>query len=184
MSDDLTLHQAADELGVHYMTAYRYVRTGMLDAAKVGGTWRVDRGALEQLVAGGATGPVAPGQRAPWSARLESRLLAGDARGAWEVIDAAMTAGADLDEVYVDVLSPAMVSIGDRWERGEIDVAIEHRASGLATRIVGRLGLGLRIRRGRLALRKCLVESLGLQPEGLADPFSGRGPEAGGQERP
>ena len=40
------------------------------------------------------------------------------------------------------------------------------------------------IRRGRLALRKCLVDSLGLQPGESANPFSGRGPEAGGQERP
>jgi len=40
------------------------------------------------------------------------------------------------------------MSIGDRWERGEIDVAVEHRASGLATRIVGRLGHRF-VRRGR-----------------------------------
>jgi RNA polymerase sigma-70 factor (ECF subfamily) len=33
------------------------------------------------------------------------------------------------------------------------------------------------IRRGRLALRKCLVVSLGLQPGGSGDPFSERGPE-------
>ena len=36
--DDLTLHEAADVLGVHYMTAYRYVRLGLLPAAKAGGT--------------------------------------------------------------------------------------------------------------------------------------------------
>jgi RNA polymerase sigma-70 factor (ECF subfamily) len=33
------------------------------------------------------------------------------------------------------------------------------------------------IRRGRLALRKCLVGALGLQPGGGDDPFSGRDPE-------
>ena len=31
----LTLQEAADELGVHYMTAYRYVRLGQLQAHKV-----------------------------------------------------------------------------------------------------------------------------------------------------
>ena len=36
-----TLHEVADELGVHYMTTYRYVRLGMLPARKVGSTWRV-----------------------------------------------------------------------------------------------------------------------------------------------
>jgi excisionase family DNA binding protein len=44
MSDDgskfLTLHEAADRLGVHYMTVYRRVQLGMLPARKVGGTWR------------------------------------------------------------------------------------------------------------------------------------------------
>ena len=32
---DLTLQEAADLLGVHYMTAYRYVRTGRLPARTV-----------------------------------------------------------------------------------------------------------------------------------------------------
>jgi len=33
-SGDLTLHEAAELLGVHYMTAYRYVRLGLLPAVK------------------------------------------------------------------------------------------------------------------------------------------------------
>ena len=37
---DLTLNEAAELLGVHYMTAYRYVRLGFLQATKVGGCWR------------------------------------------------------------------------------------------------------------------------------------------------
>jgi len=148
MTDDLTLHEAADELGVHYMTAYRYVRTGMLEATKSGGNWRVSQVALDRFRAGESMGPVGPGRRAPWSDRLEARLLAGDAGGAWGVVEAAMAAGTDLDEVYLDVLSPALVSIGERWHSGEIDVAIEHRASGLAARIVGRLGHRF-VRRGR-----------------------------------
>ena len=32
----LTLAEAANHLGVHYMTAYRYVRTGQLPARKAG----------------------------------------------------------------------------------------------------------------------------------------------------
>ncbi|MGI9646146.1 MAG: B12-binding domain-containing protein [Ilumatobacteraceae bacterium] len=148
MTDNLTLHEAADELGVHYMTAYRYVRTGMLDANKSGGVWQVTREAVDRFRAGGERGPVEAGRRAPWSERLEARLLAGDARGAWGVVEAAMTAGAELDEVYLDVLTPAMVSIGDRWAAGEIDVAIEHRASGIAMRLLGRLGPRFN-RRGR-----------------------------------
>jgi methanogenic corrinoid protein MtbC1 len=50
--------------------------------------------------------------------------------------------------VYLDVLAPALIAVGDQWEAGEIDVAVEHRACGIATRIVGRLGPRFN-RRGR-----------------------------------
>jgi len=38
---EITLHEAAEMLDVHYMTAYRYVRLGLLPAHKAAGTWRV-----------------------------------------------------------------------------------------------------------------------------------------------
>ena len=38
----ITLQEAADRLGVHYMTAYRYVRTGRLPAQRSGSQWLVD----------------------------------------------------------------------------------------------------------------------------------------------
>ena len=151
MSSDLTLHEAAAALGVHYMTAYRYVRLGLLEASKSGGTWRVSPDALRRFRAGGDNAPVtgrAERRRAPWAGRLEARLIAGDDRGAWGVVESALAAGADLNDVYLEVLSPAMVSIGERWRKGEVDVAVEHRASGIATRIIGRLGHRF-VRRGR-----------------------------------
>jgi excisionase family DNA binding protein len=148
---DLTLHQAAEALGVHYMTAYRYVRLGVLPARKVGGTWRVssaDLGLVSEPNPAATSEGVTPRRRAPWSARLEARLVAGDARGAWTVIESAMAAGAGIDEVYLDVLSPAMRRIGARWADGELDIAVEHRATGIAFRLIGRLGPRL-ARRGR-----------------------------------
>lgn len=148
LNQDLTLQEAADRLGVHYMTAYRYVRLGLLPAEKVGGSWRVSEADLDQFRAGGATSPVAAGTPAPWAERLESRLMAGDARGAWGVVEAALSAGSELDEIYLDVLSPALVGIGRRWENGEIDIAVEHRATGIAMRLIGRLGPRF-ARRGR-----------------------------------
>lgn len=144
----LTLQEAADQLGVHYMTAYRYVRLGLMDADKIGGTWKVTPDAVAAFQAGSVRSPVAPGERAPWSERLESRLVAGDSRGAWGVIESAMSAGKELDQVYLEMLTPAMVSIGERWSAGELDIAIEHRASGMAMRIIGQLGHRF-VRRGR-----------------------------------
>jgi excisionase family DNA binding protein len=151
---DLTLQQAAELLGVHYMTAYRYVRLGQLPARKDGGTWHVDSDDLHLARAASPSpgrSPTDQGEqrrRAPWSARLEARLVAGDASGAWQVVEAALASGAELDEVYLDIISPAMTSIGDRWEAGELDVALEHRATGIALRLVGRLGPRF-VRRGR-----------------------------------
>jgi excisionase family DNA binding protein len=145
----LTLQEAADELGVHYMTAYRYVRLGVMEASKAGGVWQVPRSAVERFredakVAAATVGPSGKGgprnRRAPWSSRLESRLVAGDAPGSWSVIEAAMAAGAELDEIYLDVLTPAMEAIGERWAAGELDISIEHRATGIAMRIIGRIG--------------------------------------------
>ena len=37
----VTLHEAAKRLGVHYMTAYRYVRTGRLPAERDGAHWLI-----------------------------------------------------------------------------------------------------------------------------------------------
>lgn len=148
---ELTLQDAADLLGVHYMTAYRYVRLGLLPAAKVAGSWRVQRDDLEAFRSGESEVAVLDargGRRAPWAQRLEQRLLAGDARGSWGVIEAALAAGSELDEVYLDILAPAMASIGRRWAEGELDIADEHVATGIATRIVGRLGPRF-VRRGR-----------------------------------
>jgi methanogenic corrinoid protein MtbC1 len=64
------------------------------------------------------------------------------------VVEAALAAGAELDEIYLDVLTPAMTSIGSRWRSGEIDIGLEHRATGIAMRLVGRLGPRF-VRRGR-----------------------------------
>lgn len=130
------------------MTAYRYVRLGQLPATKVGGSWRVERRDVEALRGDDTVPTVVSRKRVPWSDRLEQRLLAGDGGGAWGVIEAAMAAGSELHEVYLDVLSPAMASIGRRWEQGEIDIAVEHRASGIAMRIIGRMGPRF-ARRGR-----------------------------------
>ncbi len=139
---DLTLHEAAELLGVHYMTVYRYVRLGVLHATKVGGTWAVaaaDLTAFQNAVPPAGEAGNAK-RRAPWAARLEARLVAGDTRGAWGVVEAALASGAELDEIYLEVITPAMRNIGQRWAAGELDISVEHRATGIAQRLIGRLG--------------------------------------------
>jgi excisionase family DNA binding protein len=149
MADDMTLQEAADALGVHYMTAYRYVRLGQLTAEKAGAVWRVTAEDLESFRSASAAPTRARGVRqAPWADRFASRLVAGDGRGSGGVVEAALTAGMDPADVYLEIISPALTQVGDRWAAGEIDVATEHRASGIAMRVLGRLGPRF-ARRGR-----------------------------------
>lgn len=143
------------ELGVHYMTAYRYVRHGYLAATKVGGEWKVSRVEIDRFrrehrpvreVPSAGTG--SGRKSAPWASRLEARLIAGDSGGASAVIDDAVDAGNDIESVYLDVIAPALVSIGEKWHHKEIDISIEHRATTMVTRLIGQLG-GRASRRGR-----------------------------------
>ncbi len=144
----LSLKEAAEDLGVHYMTVYRYVRLGMLPARKEGAAWVVERSDVDALKdqprdAGGN------GRRsADWPGRLSVRLVAGDERGAWGVVEAALSSGLTPADIYEDLLAPVMEDIGHRWADGRLDVADEHRASAVAARIVGRLGPRF-ARRGR-----------------------------------
>lgn len=142
MTDFVTLQEAAERLGVHYMTAYRYVRLGQLPAQKVGGTWRVAISDLDLFQQPNASEPSPSLSRksAPWHQRLENRLLDGDPSGAWKVVEASLTAGLSPLDVYCQVFVPALDSIGDRWESGEIGVADEHLATAIVSRMIGRLG--------------------------------------------
>ncbi|MFN8024933.1 MAG: helix-turn-helix domain-containing protein [Acidimicrobiia bacterium] len=156
MDGQLTLRQAAEELGVHYMTVYKYVRTGRLPAVQHGTEWRVAPADLEVLRASRAAAvpsdgrpgrPAGPSRRTT-SARLEARLLASDEPGAWAVVESALASGASPSDVHLDLLGPALVDVGDQWALGTLTTADEHRASAVAARIVGRLGPQF-MRRGR-----------------------------------
>ena len=186
MSADLiSLQEAADRLGVHYMTVYRYVRTGRLPARRVGTQWQVDPADLAAATASaGAPGrPASEGgrpSRAKLRRRLVDRLVAGDEPGSWAVTESALAGGATLEEVVVDVVADALRTIGERWEMGELTVDDEHRAAGVATRLVGRLGpLATRRgpKRGTLVLGTPPGERHGLPTALAAVVLRGRGYE-------
>lgn len=141
----VSLPEAAELLGVHYMTAYRYVRTGVLPAERAGSHWRVPARAVDELARRRREPWERPPQgrghgRAAQAARLEARLVAGDEGGAWQLIEGALGAGASAESVLLDLVSPAMREVGGRWEAGALSVADEHRASVVAMRLIGRLG--------------------------------------------
>ena len=143
-SGHLSLHEAADLLGVHYMTIYRRVRLGILPARKLGGTWLVAPADLERTTTTPERGRRHRGGSHPrvsiWQERLQARMLGGDAAGSWQVIEAAMASGLEPGEIYVRVLAPSLHAVGASWRSGGIAVEQEHLASSVAATLIGRLG--------------------------------------------
>ncbi len=143
-SGHLSLHEAAELLGVHYMTIYRRVRLGILPARKIGGTWLVDPADLERATTTPDRGRRRRGGSQPrvsiWQERLQARMLGGDVAGSWLVIEAAMASGFEPGEVYVRLLAPSLHAIGTSWRSGRVSVDQEHLASSVAATLIGRLG--------------------------------------------
>lgn len=174
--ETLSLKECAEILGVHYMTAYRYVRLGMLPAVKEGAEWRVRRSDLEDFRAD-RSAPVGRNS-APWPERLRSRMVVGDEPGSWQVVEAALASGVSPREVYLEVLGPAMAAIGEQWAHGEASIAEEHRATAIATRIVGRLSARFHARgrhKGRVVIGTPPGERHALPPAMVADMLRGAG---------
>lgn len=141
--EELTLQEVAEDLDLHYMTVYRYVRLGYLPAHKEGGSWRVRKDDLDQLKETPAATPGRGQSTSPWDERLLQRLIAADQSGAWSVIEAAQTSGMSVAAVYTEMVIPALSRIGEGWSRGEISVAEEHAASQVVIRLVSRLSAQL-----------------------------------------
>jgi len=157
LAGGLSLDEVAERLDVHYMTVYRYVRQGRLEARRVKGVWQVSEEAIQQFQDERSRQKAAPSSSSPamdarrtgnYIAELERCFVAADAAGAWAVLDRAIAAGADVDEVYLHILSPALASIGEQWAAGHLNIAVEHQATAIATRLVGQLSPRF-LRRGR-----------------------------------
>jgi len=178
---DLTLQEAADLLGVHYMTAYRYVRTGRLPGTRVGAHWRVRSADLNKIAAAAPAGRRNRARRAPkkdYVRRLTSLLVQGDEAESWRLLEAALGSAYSPEDLYFDVLGPAMTRVGDDWAAGRLEVAAEHRATVVMYRLVGRLGPLFARRgttRGSILLGAPEGDPHGLATALVADPLRGRG---------
>lgn len=182
MGDQIGLRAVADQLGVHYMTAYRYVRSGRLPASKVDGEWMIDPDDLVRLRERPmpAGRPVGAAPRTVHRERLEARLIAGDEVGSWGVVEAALGSGATPAEVLGELIGPALTSIGARWAAGELSIADEHRGSAVAHRLIARLGPRFARpgrRRGRVVLGSAPGDQHSLPTAILSDLLRGAGLE-------
>lgn len=141
--DEMSLTDAADQLGVHYVTAYRYVRQGLLPARQAGRRWIVDAADVHAFGADETvTGPDGP---LPVDS-LRELMEAGDEDAAWGLVS---SCGALTDPLGIQqqMIAPALREVGRRWSVGQATIAQEHRATVVATRLIARLGSPTR--RGR-----------------------------------
>ena len=140
------LQTAADRLGVHYQTAYRWIRDGSLKAVKRGSVYDIDEQALaafqEQRSA-----PAPPPPRAQvrsWShqcERLFTLLASGDELGARQLVDRLREGAIEPLTLCEDLFRPTLRRVGEAWEAGDISVAEEHRASAICERLLARLAV-------------------------------------------
>lgn len=142
----LTLQEAAGRLKVHYMTAYRWVRRGELPALKTGGRLRVraedlDRFLSDREIDVGRPSPTV--RRTNWTVhvdRLTGLLLDGRAIEAVSMVRKVVSDGAPAGDVYIHLIAPALHRVGEEWAQGRIGVAVEHRATEIASVVIVKLG--------------------------------------------
>lgn len=154
--DQLELQEAADALGVHYQTAYRWVRSGRLPARLVDNKYVVLRSDLEAVDASRRE-PAAP--TAPSRSRIDRHaqrmydaLLAGDEAQVRTLARRLVGDGTSIVELIQSVLAPPLRRIGAEWHDGNVPVWVEHRASAIVERTLGELSPNPRGRRRGTAM--------------------------------
>ncbi len=136
----MQLREAADTLGVHYQTAYAWVRQGVLPARKLGRGYEVSDGDVRALATQRQLGsePSRHIQVHDWGApadRLYAAIVAGDETSARQRIER-LASGVAVVDLCQRVIGPAMRRIGDDWATGQVSIAQEHRASAICERLV------------------------------------------------
>lgn len=154
--DQIELQDAADRLGVHYQTAYRWVRAGRLPAQLVDGRYLITRDALQAVDQRRRT----PGRpTAPGRARLERQarrvhdaLIDGDEATVRAIAGDLVSNGMRLVELVQTVFVPPLRWIGQAWHDGALMIWVEHRASAIVERTLGELLPNPRGRRRGVAM--------------------------------
>lgn len=147
MTDDaetmLDLQSAADALGVHYQTAYRWVRNGRLPAQLSAGKYLLSARDVAEV---GANRQRPQARTTPGSARLyrqstrmHEALLAGDEDAARTIAGRLVDEGTTIVELIEQVIAPSLFAIGQAWSDGKVTIWVEHRASAIVERVLGNL---------------------------------------------
>jgi MerR family transcriptional regulator, light-induced transcriptional regulator len=136
----MQLREAADALGVHYQTAYLWVRQGSLPARKLGRGYEVQDADVRALAERRRRGRP-PGRRVgvrDWPGQadqLYAAVMAGEETHARHWLGR-LAAGAALVDVCERVIAPALRRVGEEWAAGRVTIAAEHRASAICERLI------------------------------------------------
>jgi MerR family transcriptional regulator, light-induced transcriptional regulator len=139
----MNLQTAAERLGVHYQTIYRWVRDGDLTAVKRGNSYDVAEEEVERFLTFRQV-PTAPPERLvvrSWEnqrERLLEALLTGEELEARSIADRLIEGHVSTIEICEKLIAPCLRQVGERWHRGEVSVAEEHRATAICERILAR----------------------------------------------
>ena len=141
----MDLRAAAERLGVHYQTAYRWVREGSLYAVKIGSTYEIQEREVERFAAARAT-PAPPPRTTTvrsWPVqqeRLHKLLVEGDELAARQLVER-LHDGLELVTICEELFTPVLARIGSDWAGGRLSVAEEHRAAAICERVIARIAV-------------------------------------------
>lgn len=173
MDDEpLDLQRAADELGVHYQTAYRWVRNGKLPAQLVDGRYQVAKDDISEVSARRTAPQVPPPPSANRTARAAERmhgaLVTGDEAVVRSIATGLIDEGASIVDVIQHVLVPPLVRIGADWHAGLLTIWVEHRASAIVERLLGGIAPNPRGRRRGTVMVAAVTGDLHSLPTSMA----------------
>jgi MerR family transcriptional regulator, light-induced transcriptional regulator len=136
----MRLQDAADMLGVHYQTAYGWVRGGRLPARLVAGGYQVAEPDVRALQAERQLGrkPASAIQVRDWpgqASKLYEAITAGQETQARRLMER-LIGHVPMTVLCDNVIGPALRQIGDGWATGAVTIAQEHRATAICERLI------------------------------------------------
>jgi methanogenic corrinoid protein MtbC1 len=135
---------------------HRHYRPRDLDRVRQVKTWQADRLSLDEIRGRLAESDASnPGDL---SRSFLELAATGDIPGATRVVLHADDLGLPPGRVLDEVLAPALVEVGDRWQAGTLAVGQEHEISELARDLIGELTLRhARLGNGPVVLAACVA---------------------------
>ncbi len=136
----MDLREAAETLGVHYQTAYAWVREGTLPARKAGRGYQVSDAGVRALAARRRPGrePPRPVRVRDWAAQaqaLYAAITGGEETRARHQVER-LASGVGVVDLCEQVIAPALRRAGGEWAAGRVCIAREHRATAICERLL------------------------------------------------